>query len=176
MIFSFFHEIINFFCCSALLTFLLHRVDLLHSLCFVYSTNHNNLRTIQGEPEECPVCGKVVMQLKRHIRMAHRNENEFECRLCVKSFTSEYYLKVHEKEVHTQNFKCENCDKLFGSLKRLNGHKKRIHGEKNLKCPNCDSCFSTKGDLNTHIKRSHDPSKNNDSLIVPSENNDPLLV
>ena len=116
------------------------------------------------------------MQLKRHIRMAHRNENEFECRLCVKSFTSEYYLKVHEKEVHTQNFKCENCDKLFGSLKRLNGHKKRIHGEKNLKCPNCDSCFSTRGDLNTHIKRSHDPSKNNDSLIVPSENNDPLLV
>ena len=91
--------------------------------------------------------------------MAHRNENDFHCKMCVKSFTTDYYLKLHDKECHTKSLKCGQCDRLFGSIKRRNMHVKRIHASKNLKCPKCDFCASTKGDLNTHIRRLHDTSK-----------------
>ena len=126
-------------------------------------------REFPCEKYEITVRGRL--QLKAH----KRKHKEITCKKCRESVPYNS-ATCHKTKCLGENFKCENCEKLFGSLKRLNGHKKRIHGEKNLKCPNCDSCFSTKGDLNTHIKRSHDPSKNNDSLIVPSENNDPLLV
>lgn len=57
-----------------------------------------------------------------------RNEEDFPCHLCQKTFKKEWYLKLHLKR-HSglRNYQCDHCEKKFTERAILKLHVQRVH-------------------------------------------------
>ena len=108
----------------------------------------------------CPTCEKsfnIRVFLFNHLKYVHNIDKsdycsieQFDCAVCVKSFTSEKKLKYHNKLLHDkeQILKCDLCEKSFSNMKNLKSHKSRHI--KNHICDVCGSGWSHKGKLRLH--------------------------
>ena len=97
--------------------------------------------------------------LKMHVLNVHKG---WKCDACGKSFTRQWYVNVHKREVHEnteKQFSCNTCDKQFKNINNLRNHVNLFHNVvKNFKCDICDKAFSQKGVLNAH-KNNHSKKK-----------------
>ena len=134
-----------------------------------------------GSSVICPICGNKVLQLTKHIKNVHQ-ENDVPCEscdktfksvslkinhvinvhglftsclLCEKTFPSNAYLKAHIRTVHgrERQFSCEYCNNKFLTKAMLKLHDEIFCPIKfNLKCKQCDKLFEKKSSLNIHLK------------------------
>jgi KRAB domain-containing zinc finger protein len=108
---------------------------------------------------ECIICNKMFKHnsLNGHQSM-HANDQDFQCKICSKSFKSAHYLKRHEK-IHNKRIQCEICNRMFPSVGILNQHKKECHeNERSFECEICSKKFNQMGHLKTHQK-THDRNR-----------------
>ena len=73
--------------------------------------------------------------MKVHIKSSHIDENNnFECRQCMKLFPTKVALEAHTESDHQKisnaskyDFPCTFCDKEFPEFAHLIAHMKRFH-------------------------------------------------
>jgi stress-induced morphogen len=109
---------------------------------------------------ECGICHKMLKynSLNSHRRNVHATAQDFQCKICSKSFKSAYYLKRHEKR-HNKEIQCEICNKMFSTVGKLAQHKKECHENKrSFECEICNKKFNQKGNLKRHQK-THDKNR-----------------
>jgi len=112
--------------------------------------------------ESCPICGKVVLSIKQHMRQVHESDGDQRhfCTECDKS-----YLRASDLTLHIDNFHlglkemCPICGKKL-SLKKIQKHIKAVHEkEKRHFCPECGNGFFDKRDMEKHVDRVHREKK-----------------
>ena len=86
-------------------------------------------------PEPCPICLKVVKNLRGHILTNHTDNSilNSKCEDCGKRFRNKAVLKSHKMNVHikTRPFRCRySCQNDIGynDLSNRNSHEKKKHG------------------------------------------------
>ena len=108
---------------------------------------------------KCPECNYSTTRrtsIYRHIK-SHSKEKKYKCIQCELSFTDQYYLATHKKNVHVglRNYKCDYCPKAFkipGALKRhLDIHLENYDAQ----CELCGMNFVQKGNYKLHLKTKH---------------------
>uniref|UniRef100_A0A182QW19 ZAD domain-containing protein n=1 Tax=Anopheles farauti TaxID=69004 RepID=A0A182QW19_9DIPT len=116
-----------------------------------------------GKKKSCPVCGKLVSQLSKHMpvhggtnpvacehchkRFAHpaslrkhlnihRDIRNHRCGQCDRSFCDRSSLRYHLASQHQsgRRFQCESCDREFHSVSQWKQHALLAHGERNYPC------------------------------------------
>lgn len=81
---------------------------------------------------------------------------QFQCNICLKTFTRQSDLNRHKDTVHGSNFiSCDKCDKTFNRKDIFLRHQRSC----SLVCKYCDADFEQKTDLDIHIKSIHDDHK-----------------
>jgi len=110
---------------------------------------------------QCPYedCGKMVVDIKNHMRMVHQKIRNFSCEECHATFPSNYQTIKHVESVHDNTkVKCEECDGLF-KTNTLNGHVRRVHRgiKPSIPCTegNCEKAFGSAADLERHVLGVH---------------------
>ena len=86
-------------------------------------------------PKPCPICYKVVKNLRCHILTNHTDDSilKLKCENCGKGFRDRAILKSHKMNVHikTRPFRCRySCQNDIGynDLSNRNSHEKKKHG------------------------------------------------
>lgn len=79
-----------------------------------------------------------------------RNDVRHYCKLCNKSYASQYALRWHTKK-HTdgQTYKCEHCDKSYNEPAKLKRHE-MTHEKRPLQCDVCLKGFYQRTRLKEH--------------------------
>ena len=93
----------------------------------------------EGIKKVCSNCLKPVLDLTRHIRNQHKNEEQrnFHCDICDTNFRTNYILVRHKeiKHLKVKAWSCDLCDKQFGEKRDMIRHKNAIHFKiKNIQC------------------------------------------
>ena len=88
--------------------------------------------------KNCPFCGKLVKNVKRHVLAAKCD------------------LPEEERNNPADNVSCDRCNKQFKNLERLKKHIRDIHDKPAMQCQLCN--FQTKYNCNMrmHVKRVHE--------------------
>jgi len=121
---------------------------------------HNEEGGEELEKKLCGVCGRFVMDLKRHIRLSHTNEEDyrFKCSVCNKKFVKYTCLKSHKlTHVEGKPFKCEFCGMEFKLEKCYKTHRNGRHLRRPLQCHLCPFSTTTNSFvLKRHIRGVHE--------------------
>ena len=146
---------------------------------------------------ECNLCYKTfsyTSQLKVHIKVIHKKDEEFlgreivsselkhPCKRCPKKFVKESILGYHKRRVHSEKDKykgtgCRLCYKIFSFSSQLKAHAKAIHkndeeflgreiesSELKHPCNSCEKKFVKKSILGYHKKRAHLEKDENEGM------------
>lgn len=83
---------------------------------------------------ECPICHKILRDVRQHIEAVHEKISRYTCTHCPKSFYRSAHLIAHIAGRHTfvkdstsnsnRPFECEDCKKYFKTKADLKVHKK----------------------------------------------------
>ncbi|XP_055543418.1 zinc finger protein 91 [Wyeomyia smithii] len=93
---------------------------------------------------ECDVCLKSFTTkyfLKKHKRL-HTGEMPYSCQICGKSFT--FQQSYHKHLLYHSDEKphiCTVCNRAFKELSTLHNHERIHSGEKPFSCETCGKCF-----------------------------------
>ena len=100
--------------------------------------NHIENKHTGGNIKNCPFCGKLVKNVKRHLLSAKCD------------------LPEEERNNPADMVECDRCSKQFKNLERLKKHIRDIHDKPAIQCELCS--FQTKYNCNMkmHVKRVHD--------------------
>ena len=91
----------------------------------------------------------------------HKDQIDFNCDVCGKSFSRADNLKRHINSIHNalkdHKYRCDECGKHYRSKIKLNMHKKSVHGEKKLfQCETCENSFPSSKRLLYHVMSIHE--------------------
>ncbi len=110
--------------------------------------------TAHPKPLSCTMCDKSFTNnftLNRHMKNIHK--------LCDKSFAERCRATSENKKDHNKNvktFPCTLCDKSFARKENLRGHISVVHDKiKPFCCTLCDKSFAEKKTLTRHIDAIH---------------------
>jgi len=100
--------------------------------------NHIENKHTGGNIKNCPFCGKLVKNVKRHLLAAKCD------------------LPEEERNNPADLVQCDRCNKQFKNLERLKKHIRDIHDKPAIQCGLCS--FQTKYNCNMkmHVRRVHD--------------------
>lgn len=104
----------------------------------------------------CTVCGiwlSSAHNLNIHDKVVHKQERDFQCPHCERSFSFAHHLRAHINR-HTGNrpYSCQSCDKKFFECSNLNEHIKSVHlNVKRYVCQVCTKSFNRSGNLTAHM-------------------------
>ena len=115
----------------------------------------------------CNFCGKIVKNIKKHIKDVHASVRNHKCDQCARAFSRSCDLIAHIKSVHEgiKNYKCESCNKGFTQASSLNFHIKSVHEGVKYQCDYCDKAFTQKINLKNHILNIHASDTDDQNLI-----------
>ncbi|XP_039435396.1 transcription factor grauzone-like [Culex pipiens pallens] len=87
----------------------------------------------------------------------HRNPDEYQCKLCNKTYNSKEYLANHMVKKHNDSrqdlpFRCDQCNQAFRKENQLVSHKK-FHEK--VQCSICDKEFANKFTVKVHMANMH---------------------
>ena len=87
----------------------------------------------------------------RHKLSHAREDGEFACNLCVKTFTEALTLRSHQR-MHSGEKPCicNVCEKSFTNSASLTNHKRMHTGETPFACKLCKKSFTQSIDLKDH--------------------------
>ena len=110
---------------------------------------------------ECKICAKTFTKpssLSNHVRI-HRNKSHLRCKYCYKHFPQPHHLKQHER-THTgeKPFSCKFCNKTFSHHFTLKKHERVHTGQLPYECDQCDKKFTSSSNLVDH-KTTHSSEK-----------------
>ena len=86
------------------------------------------------ETQECPHCGKKVVNLKAHIKTMHTadDQKKIQCPDCGKGFVNDNFYQKHRISVHEKtypyNCRYENCEAKYNDPSNRNCHERKKHG------------------------------------------------
>jgi len=111
----------------------------------------------------CPICGKLLTNLTRHVKDKHDNDNhhkvpeKFPCSLCPHVYSSKAGLRSHVNVSHKKLVKtCPNCPKTFTNTGTLKQHIVDKHERKNdYICNICHKSYKAKSELTVHVNGVH---------------------
>uniref|UniRef100_A0A182M2I1 Protein krueppel n=1 Tax=Anopheles culicifacies TaxID=139723 RepID=A0A182M2I1_9DIPT len=109
----------------------------------------------QSKKKECPVCGKTVSQISKHM-LVHNGRKEFSCDRCEKRFVRRSSLQQH-LNIHRniRKYKCEYCEQSFCDRSSLRYHLAKHRGVRRFQCHYCDRQFTTSSQWKQHEKLAH---------------------
>uniref|UniRef100_A0A182PBH7 Uncharacterized protein n=1 Tax=Anopheles epiroticus TaxID=199890 RepID=A0A182PBH7_9DIPT len=118
-------------------------------------------KRIQNKPPRqlCPMCGKMVVQLKNHLA-THTQDERYSCEYCSASFIRKSYIKLHLEAVHLKKVvkSCEICGMGFT---HISSHASHMHNiGKWYECKLCNMQFRHPGGLREHNNRKHNVHSN----------------
>ncbi|KAL0892812.1 hypothetical protein ABMA27_014507 [Loxostege sticticalis] len=122
-----------------------------------YDARSKHKRLIHlGVKKPCPICKKMVKDLKQHNRNIHDTSSlRFECDSCGKRFSCLSALEIHSS-VHSsaRPHACDECDKRFRLLTLLQAHKRVVHdlSERHRMCQFCSKTFAKENHLQRHLR------------------------
>lgn len=107
-------------------------------------------------PTSCPICNKVVKDLRNHNMNVHLKIRNYKCSSCQKAFFSKFVLRKHVRTAHMtayKNHKChiDGCTEEFPDISSLQQHL-NSHDEFNNFCHLCKSFFDH---LSDHYTSDH---------------------
>ena len=79
-------------------------------------------------------------------------KGDVECSKCSKKFTDTKLAKEHFLQESCQPIKCKECGKLFNKRADLKLHIRDVHTENCFSCPTCDKEFKQIRNMNRHHK------------------------
>lgn len=126
----------------------------------------------------CSVCSKTYVRQKaylNHIRFAHGDDNEFQCKNCNLILTSKARLARHKqskvctkKTTKTKQFVCHFCQKVFSKMIELKNHFKLEHkaklNKKKHKAPSSRVFFESDEDALTCLHKSETDSHQQETI------------
>lgn len=118
-------------------------------------------KTATKKGKICPVCGKNVSQLSKHLP-THSNVRKYRCSYCPKKFAHDSTCKKHIRSVHLKikNYHCELCSESFADRSSMRYHDLAKHrNEKKFTCTMCDKSYYTSTGLQQHNSLTHEQRK-----------------
>lgn len=109
----------------------------------------------RGGRRMCPICGKLVVNLKPHIDTHDEFKNRrkpYKCTYCKKEFLQRAQFDGHVNKEHTgeKPFKCDQCDKSFHGRPSLRMHKIQHSKVRRFTCEYCDKSYLYAHHLSHH--------------------------
>lgn len=99
----------------------------------------------------CEICNKYIRSCYSEHMSTHSNVREYECKVCLKAFTTVRYLKEHLMTHAEGKFVCGICGKASKTKSNHNSHMK-VHGaEKKFQCSVCEMKFLRPQGLKRHM-------------------------
>uniref|UniRef100_A0A182KHI1 Protein krueppel n=1 Tax=Anopheles christyi TaxID=43041 RepID=A0A182KHI1_9DIPT len=108
------------------------------------------------EKKACPVCGKLVSQISKHMPVHSKKTKTFSCEHCDKCFAQQDGLRKHLK-IHRniRNYRCEHCEARFCDRSSLRYHLAKHRGVPGFQCELCDRRFYTSSQWKQHHALAH---------------------
>ncbi|CAN9515642.1 unnamed protein product [Ophioblennius macclurei] len=111
------------------------------------------------QPVQCPICMKSFKSkyyLKVHNRR-HTGERPFGCNKCGKRYFRKENLLIHEIRdcARVQTYSCPTCSSIFKSKEELRLHVVSHTGDMPHKCSTCPEQFMYKKNLTIHMMKAH---------------------
>ena len=106
------------------------------------------------KPFNCQLCLKSFTSksyLKIHARM-HKGERPYKCEFCAESFFSQGQCTIHKRKHMGERFPCELCQQTFASKTGLKKHLSSHTGERPFQCEFCEKNFRQREGLKAHTR------------------------
>ncbi|XP_062562513.1 zinc finger protein 12-like [Armigeres subalbatus] len=115
----------------------------------------------QRKVKVCPICGKSVSQLSKHLPM-HSDVKRHVCSFCSKQFAHDTTLRKHINSIHLKlkKYQCKQCQESFTDPSSLRYHNTTKHqNTKNFTCTICNKSYFTSTGLQQHNSLNHEQRK-----------------
>uniref|UniRef100_A0A182U6A8 Zinc finger protein 865 n=1 Tax=Anopheles melas TaxID=34690 RepID=A0A182U6A8_9DIPT len=119
-------------------------------------TSPNATEDAHAQEKACPVCGKLVSQISKHMPVHSSATKRFACEQCDKRFALLASLRKHLK-IHRniRNYRCEHCGESFCDRSSLRYHLAKHRGVPGFACDFCDRQFYTSSQWKQHHSLAH---------------------
>ncbi|XP_035894250.1 gastrula zinc finger protein XlCGF52.1-like isoform X1 [Anopheles stephensi] len=122
----------------------------------VHASTESNTKSIKSlKKKACPVCGKLVSQISKHVQV-HSEAKNFSCEHCDKRFAHRSSLQKH-LNIHRniRKYRCEYCEQCFCDRSSLRYHLAKHRGVQRFHCEPCDRPFYTSTQYKQHQSLAH---------------------
>lgn len=109
-------------------------------------------------PTSCTICGKIIRDMKTHLRVFHSDERPFKCSYCNAAFKQKVHRDTHIRGQHTgeKPYLCNQCGRRYYAQSVLRLHINRYHFHlKPHKCDQCGNAYRQLYELKDHINLHH---------------------
>ena len=115
-----------------------------------------NWANLSFQCELCPTtCGRKT-DLRLHVQKLHTAQVPIACKMCGKTFSDRYTLKVHKKTHEGERcFKCDLCPYSSISQRHLESHMLIHTDQKPFQCDQCEQSFRQRQLLKRHHNLYH---------------------